>query len=628
MRAAVRASAAAAATLAVACVTVAPHAGSLAPRNTCSTNLDCARYMQGGLAPTCSSGICETTTPVTAWTAVVTLNQEAAYAAGSTFAVSYSDLFKNQVAACADACPPNEQCVQLPALASPVSSQNGLDAFDVEVQEQAAVIANWNLGNASVTALPVIPVLRPQGPAGLPLEPIQISETLNQGADALRGPGGGPGLEFSVAVPPGVYEQTLLPVPPFDQAFPPDVRIIHLSAPPFDEQSVLFSCDPAVSPDPRCTKFDTIAGPSGPTHPSFVLSRADGGPLDGWVAFLRDLTTLRPISNVVPLQGNTPPPVQLLTSHHPASNNAFENAALVMQPPASSGLPTAIFEAVNLQLDATEKYPQLPMAVQVSGKVVAQSTGSPIAADVVFDATIAPSGLCRVPVGQMAAKFDPSGDLTFSQRVSAPDGTFAVTLPQGIYRATVRPRDSAMAVTVLPNFATVRIDTSGTCLGPVAPGPIVVAGLQTVKGTAMVGDGRPLAAATIEAVPTGCSGPANDPTCLPRSGQTTTADDGSYSISLDPGVYYVRARPAEGSALPWVVQTLSVGSASVTPPPEIVVPAPFLAGLTLQDYRCNPIVEGLVRVYLTPATGSAFEVGEALTDSTGHYDMYLAPPPQ
>jgi hypothetical protein len=590
--------------------------------------LDCAKYTQASIAPTCSGGICNTTAQVTGWTAVVTLSQNAAYAPGSTFARSYSDLFKYPVAACADACPPNEQCVQLPQLASPVSPQNGLDAFDVEVQEQAAqTIANWNLGNASVTALPVIPVLRPQGPAGLPLEPIELLETLNQGADAVRGPGGGPGLEFSVGVPPGVYEQTLLPVPPFDQAFPPDVRIIHLNTTPYDEQSVLFSCDPTL--DSRCTKFDTIAGPSGlPVYPTFDLSRSDGGPLDGWVAFLRDQTTLRPISNQVPLQGVEQPKVQLLTSHHPASGNAFENAALVMQPPASSGLPTAIFEAVNLQLDAKETYPLLPMGVQVSGKIVDQSTGSLIAADVVFDATIAPSGLCYVPLGLTVPKFDPRGDLTFSQRVSAPDGTFAVTLPQGIFRATVRPRDSALAVTVLPNFATVKIDTSATCLGPVAPGPIEVGRLQTVKGFAMVGDGRPLAAATIEAVPTSCSGPASDPTCLPRSGQTTTADDGSYSISLDPGVYYLRARPAEGSALPWVVQTLSVGSASVTPGPEIVAPAPFLAGLTLQDYRCNPIVEGLVRIYETPAMGPAFEVGEALTDSTGHYDMYLAPPAQ
>jgi len=636
MRAAARALAVAAATLAVACVTVAPPPGSPAPRNTCSTNLDCAKYTQTGSAPTCApGGICNTIVPVTEWTAVVTLSQDAAYAPGSTFAVSYSDLFgKYSVAACADACPPNQQCVQLPQLVTPVSPQNGQDAFDVEVTTGAATTANWNVGSASYTALPVTPVLRPQAQAGLPLEPIQISETLNTGADAVRGPGGGPGFEFSVAVPPGDYEQTLMPFPPFDQAFPPDVRIIHLGSTPYDEQSVLFSCDPTLpGADPRCTKFDAISGPTGtPIYPNFELSRADAGPLDGWVAYLRDQTTLRPISNQVPLHGTDQPGVQLLTSHHPASGNAFDNAALVMQPPASSGLPTAIFQAVNLQLDAKETYPQLPPAVQITGKIVSQSSvGSPVPADVVFDTSSTQSGLCRVPTGQTVPKFDASanGDLTFSQLVSAPDGTFTVTLPQGSYRATVRPRGATAAVTVVPNFATVSIDGSQNCVGPVVPKPIEVGPLQTVRGKAIVGDLRPLAAATIEAVPTGCAGPPSDPTCLPRSGQTTTADDGSYAISLDPGVYLLRARPADGSALPWTIANLTVTSASVTPTPgpEIVVPAPFIGGLVLQDFNCNPIVEGLVRVYQTPATG-AFEVGEALTDSTGHYDMYLMPPAQ
>jgi hypothetical protein len=33
-------------------------------------------------------------------------------------------------------------------------------------------------------------------------------------------------------------------------------------------------------------------------------------------------------------------------------------------------------------------------------------------------------------------------------------------------------------------------------------------------------------------------------------------------------------------------------------------------------------------MYETPVMGSSYEVGEALTDSTGEYSMYLAPPAQ
>ena len=101
-------------------------------------------------------------------------------------------------------------------------------------------------------------------------------------------------------------------------------------------------------------------------------------------------------------------------------------------------------------------------------------------------------------------------------------------------------------------------------------------------------------------------------------------------MALDPGSYLLRVRPAEGSALPWVVTPLGVGPGPVTEvngiPP---VAAPFDAGLVLLDPEaCNPVVEALVRMYQTPATGPAFEVGEAMTDSTGHYDMYLMPPAQ
>jgi hypothetical protein len=607
--------------LAVACVTVTPDAGSPAPRNTCSTDGDCAKYVQAGVAPTCSNGVCSTLNTFD-WTAVVSLSQDAAYGAGSTFAVKYSDLAKPRSSPCpSSTCPPGQTCFQLPDFVKSTVP------MVLEVAPQGAQTANWNLGNAGYTSLPVTPILRDTRgePPGLPLLPIEIQETLNNNFGAPPGPGGGVSFEFSIAVPPAVYEQTLMPRPPFDQAFPPDIRPIDLRMPPYAMVSVFYGC----STDVRCTPFDPIASGSGtPTYPVFDFSRADGRPLDGWVVFLRDQTTLRRISNIVTLAGTQPQNVQLLTSHHPKNGSAYENAALVMQPPASSGLPTAIFTAVNIV--AMETYPEIPPPTQVSGKVVSTATGQPVAADVVFETTTNPTnptGLCRVLPGPQTV-LDQTGDLTFTASTHTDDGNYTIALPLGVYRVTARPTDQATEVTVVPDFATTAILPGSVCGSPIRPMPIALDVRRNVRGLAKVADGRPLAAATIEAIPSGCSVAPSDATCMPRPGQTITGSDGSYSILLDPGVYTLRARPAEGTALPWVVTTLSVGSAAVTGGPEFFVQAPFYAGLTLQDPGCNPIVDGLVRVYETPTTGAPFEIGEALTDSTGHYDMYLAVPPQ
>lgn len=606
-------------TLVASCVTLAPSPGSPAPINRCSAQAQCAAFVQGGVPPTCAGGICQTNAALT-WTAVVTLSNLALYAPRASFALPFATLSGMQSAACAASCPANATCVQLPPLATPPPS-------DLEVNPSAAMTAAWNLGNPGQnTALPVTVELRPQVAAGLPLGPLVVNEAVNTGANPPPGPGGGPPLDFAIAVPPGTYEQTLMPMAPWDQAFPPDVRIVTLGTAPYPEESIVYACDPVLTHDQRCTSFDPIAMGAGATYPSFDLSRADLGPLDGWIVFLGDQVTLRRISNQVTLSGMHPSNVQLLTSHHPpAGQGAFYNAALILQPPPASGLPTAIFDAVSGQLPSQETYPQLPNPVQVSGKIVTPS-GKPVPADVVFDVSTKPSGLCRFVNG--TPEFDPNGDLSFTTTVHADDGTFTASLPWGVYRATARPRDAATEITVVSDFATATILPNGQCAGPASPGPIEVDVPRTVRGNAIVADGRALAAATLEAIPTGCSVSSSDASCLPRAGQTITATDGSYVLQLDPGVYVLRARPAEGSALPWVVNSLTVGSAAITQGPKIVVPAPYYAGLVVQDFKCNPVVEGLVRIYETPPSGAALEVGEALTDSTGHYDMYLAPPPQ
>jgi len=120
-----------------------------------------------------------------------------------------------------------------------------------------------------------------------------------------------------------------------------------------------------------------------------------------------------------------------------------------------------------------------------------------------------------------------------------------------------------------------------------------------------------------------------------------TLGDGSFELPLDPGSYVLRVRPADASRLPWVTQSLTVepasGSAPVVPaaPVKFKVPAPVYAGTQLLDPSGTPIVNAIVRAYpmstpTSPAASStapapAIELGEAITDVNGHFDLYVAP---
>jgi hypothetical protein len=620
--------------LAAACVTVTPTARSAAPINSCSSSQQCQAYAPGRAPPACIAGICQSA-QIGSWTAVVSLSQDAAYAAGATLAVPFSTLL-NTVGTCqvkGATCPSGRQCAPLPALVS------GSGELVVEPAGASQTQANWNLGNPQMnTVMPVHATFRPQSQVGssftdttavgLPMGPIDAQDLVDTSPFASPGPGGGPSLLFSFSLPPMPFERTLMPVAPFDQAFPPDIRLVDLSMAPYPDENAVYGCKP---PPADCTPFDNINSAMGPTYPTFDLSRADGQPLDGWTAYLQDQANLRRISNAVTLGGTMAKGVRLLTSHHPKSGNALENAALVMQPPSGSSMPTAILQAVNGVLDPTEVYPQLPVPVPVSGTVARKTDGAPVAADVIFESV----GLCRdfVSGTTRTVVLDRNPDLAFTTTATAADGSYSAVLPMGVYRATVRPYDTTAQVTAIPNFATTLVlvnQQNQQCGAAAQPGPLVVDVQRTVVGKPMVADGRALADAAVEAIPTACSDNTSAPTCLPRAGGTTTAADGSFSMALDPGAYLLRVRPAEGSALPWVVTPLAVGPSTVTKASGIPpVPAPFDAGLVLQDpVACNPVVEAVVRMYETPAMGPAFEIGEALTDSTGHYDMYLAPPAQ
>ena len=83
--------------------------------------------------------------------------------------------------------------------------------------------------------------------------------------------------------------------------------------------------------------------------------------------------------------------------------------------------------------------------------------------------------------------------------------------------------------------------------------------------------------------------------------------------------------------MPWVVspsRSVPIGDADLVLTDPIEIPAPIAAGLTLVDPQENPIVRAIVRAYAVPSGGTAFvEIGRALTDTAGRYELFLAGTP-
>jgi hypothetical protein len=49
-------------------------------------------------------------------------------------------------------------------------------------------------------------------------------------------------------------------------------------------------------------------------------------------------------------------------------------------------------------------------------------------------------------------------------------------------------------------------------------------------------------------------------------------------------------------------------------------------GLRLVDPSDNPVIQAVVSLYSLPETGQAIELGSALTDDNGQYEMFVALP--
>jgi hypothetical protein len=628
----------------VACSPISPPATSGAPVNACSEST-CSAYEDAGAPPSCENGACVVPASLSGVIFVVELSADSSFAPERTFVVPYDHLFDGLPSPTSTCAAPT--CGHLPGFGV-VSGSYVINGCVQSPPGECAKGIGFNLGNASPTlgilptALPVTATFRMLEDSwhddvvslGLPVASVRAESFVNSlGTDP--GPQGAQDLAFQTFLEPGTYERTLVPDPPFDAVFGPEVRACEGAS----------TCAAAITVDAVKALFerDLVAGfdatkeePGlGPTLPTFNIARAER--LEGWSAYLRDAKTSQTISNVRPLSGTLASGVLLLTNR-PGAPDALTNAELVVAPPAGTPIPTGVFPALGQELPVQETYPPLPQPVTMTGNVVFVD-GSSVPADLVFEAlSISDQS------GRTVSNFEFVGYASARRATSAGASVYSVLLPPGQYRVDVRPIDPTIAVTI----ADVLVDVSPA----VFHRDFTVLTMSTVQGTAVVADERPLSGATVEALPTQCFAPpatadagvapaaiapSSSPSCLPRSGQVTTRPDGSFALDLDPGGYILRVRPVDGSRLPWVTQTLTVGvdPSQQLPPVSFMVPAPAHAGMQLFDPTLqNPIVNGVVRAFARPTQAPsatspptpAIELGRAITDTNGRFDLYLALP--
>jgi hypothetical protein len=623
------------------CATVTRSNPPLPPVNACPAH-PCEAYVPAtpGAAVSCAAGACVATSPVPGDLVVtIALPEDAFSGPGRTFALALSDLVKTSTPTPTGDCT-EQDCVHLPGAVT-------LSGFyDVLPSDAQTRLHSTLVSGPLRTSLPVHVTYRALWPpgtsapgndalsAGLPVPPVQAQATALPAFSFLApGPAGYPTLGFQTYLQSRLgYTQIVAVDPPYGQDFPPAVTVV----------GSLVS-----SPGEIALSLDSTASPTGPILPTFDLSRTDGT-LDGWTTYLRDAATKTVLSPVKTLSGMETPDggVVLPTNHGPPSGDALFGTELVMAPPPDQSLPSEVFSYPQIS-SGQETYAVLPGQASVNGSVSWQ--GEPVAAQVIFEATAiyaaqpseGPSGDGGADSGIAAPGFQPQPNFEFITQVgTAADSTYSVpSLPRGTYRVVVRPDDApgmdgaqglVHALAIVDDFDT---GDGTTDDGGVAPPPLFVPLAHPIEGTATIADGRPLGGAAVVAIPTRCAQPAggvavppDSSRCMPRSAQTTTNPDGSFLLLLDPGGYTVTVEPADGSGLPWVSRTVTVPlSVPLSAPLDFQVLAPTHLQLQLAD-ALGPLVAGaIVRLFTIPAQGPAIEVGRAITDAAGRFDMYLDP---
>jgi hypothetical protein len=508
-------------------------------------------------------------------------------------------------------------CVRL-RLPQPTGERSSLEATDA-----FAALAGLTLGGQNAS-LPATVVYYPLAKlvvsasattfvdarlSGLPLLPVRA--LADPRAARVPGPNGVQGFGWRVSFGPGDYERDIVPT---DDRFPPKI----------DTQTF----DGLTNPITVVTGVDD-AGLPGSTELTVIWPEQD---LRGFQVYLRDATTKRRVSSRVTIGESAPPPMTLNTVDLP-DGGLFEK---VLAPPEGMPIPEFADPLPPRTIGiGTATVPILPTPLTVSG-LVETADNVPLEADLIIESTpvVVDKGGIAIQTSTDSNRNSSRRALSFATTTrTSSKGHYDVTLPPGEYDVFVSPVDPNAAAAA-SNSMTILIRNEPPYTA--AAQTQHAARFVTLRGVVRAGDGRPLPAATVEVHPDALTVATIDPRRWRHVRSTTTAADGSYAIDVEPGTLDLIVRPVEGTGFPVTTRSNLDVTADASPSGsgDVVVPAPVITDFVLDDYLDNPVAGASVGAFAetedagAPATvpRGQTQIGRAMTDGTGHFEMLLVPP--
>lgn len=233
-----------------------------------------------------------------------------------------------------------------------------------------------------------------------------------------------------------------------------------------------------------------------------------------------------------------------------------------------------------------------------------------------------------------------AADATFEASTTAERDEDAMTLQ---FCAEVFPGDYEIVVTAPGNidcgiFAEERLLKAPPGGNEKAGDSLVLASTASIEGNLSSAITEPVADATVDASPLAREDGINlaeedrGVTQYNRPRQTTTDDEGDFSLSLDVGAYDVTVKPPVASGLSWlIVHDVLIADRSATFSSELTatIPVPIEGNLEYTSGEGSASLAGAqLRAFTLVGEGDGMrtiEIGQATADEDGHFSL-LAPP--
>ncbi len=423
---------------------------------------------------------------------------------------------------------------------------------------------------------------------------------------------------FEMRVGAGNYTLTAIPS---DRTVPPVMNDVQVPS----SYPALTFVFPAVEGAPAISgqlvkRVDTTLIPPEPV----LLTVADGVDLQ-----LFDVQTNQPLSQRFPMSGTG----EFAITVSPEARNRTH--VILVASPREPGVPiptkrfvleAQVATAVSLQ------YGDFGEAADVEGTIL-DSQGTPVAgAQVVLEGAVVGDGLFRSKIVETNA----TGDFKVSSLGSRSEGSFQLTVvpPKGS-RAAYSQRQVTVKLTRPPG--------STQNVGKLTPSSFTLDDRLVAKGTVTLPGGQDAAAgvyvrATLQAE---ARTTLEDLKALPvEPAESVTADDGSFELPLDPGIWRFEFTP--GGKLPIssrlvTIKTVIDDKTGLKLPTQTLTPVELSFGRTVSGTVTGAVVSaaGMVqqpvpysqlrffRVTTVEGRPASILLGSSIADDRGRYEVVL-----